>query len=245
MPYGNLLKKLTKEKKLTYKEIANKCISIGVKIDDKYISQLANNVKPPPSEEKTRAIAKALDTNEHLLIIEGYIDKAPKEILELLNKIREYITLFGLASIKNDLTKEQYEYIMYELQKQSLSEFLIEILEDDDIQYNNNKNFIIKHEGIDFTFEYNNISFIKVKDDSMSPQIEQGSSIVLEIKDKYMNGEILALKIKGNNETIYRHTVFNNGTITLTPYNAKYQAITYNREDVEIIGKVAKVIKEL
>ena len=79
----------------------------------------------------------------------------------------------------------------------------------------------------------------------MSPQIEQGSSIVLEIKDKYMNGEILALKIKGNNETIYRHTVFNNGTITLTPYNAKYQAITYNREDVEIIGKVAKVIKEL
>ncbi len=245
MPFGNLLKKLAKEKGLTYKEIATKCKELGESITIGYIKEVASGRKNPPTEEKTRTIAKALDIDERLLILEGYIDKAPKEILDLLNSIRDYAMQFALISINNTLTKEQYEYIKYELHKQNLSEFLIDFLEADNLKYANNKNFTLEHEGLDFTFKYDNISFIEVKDDSMSPQIEQGSSIVLEVKDKYVNGEILALKIKGTNEAIYRHTVFNSGTITLTPYNPKYKVITYNREDVEIIGKVARVIKEL
>lgn len=250
MPFGKLLKKLTKEKGLTYKEIAKICNENKGKnfITEGYIKEIANNRKNPPTEEKIRAIAQALVINEHLLVLEGYIDKAPQEIIDLLNNIRNYTALAGLASIENTVNKNMYELAKYELYNQSMSEFFVDFIDEDNIEFTSNKHFKISRENLNFTINYDNISFYEVKDNSMANKIEIGDFITININAPYKNGDILALKIKGTNDIIYRMVHFNNAEkiVSLTPLNNKeYKEISYNREDIEIIGKVAKVIKEL
>jgi len=245
VPFGNLLKKYTKEKKITYKEIANRCNAMGVSITEGHIKEIANGRKRAPTEDKIRAIAKALEVDEKLLVLEGYIDKAPKEIIDFLNNIREIISFFALASMEKEYSRENFEILKSMLHEQSLSVFFSEILDDDNLIYENSKNFTLENDGVSFSLKTDNISFIEITDNSMSPQLEIGDNIILEIADNYVNGEILAVKIKGTNEVIYRNVVFSNGLVNLTAYNKKYSTTTYNRNDIEIIGKVTKVIKNL
>lgn len=246
MPYGKLLKKLAKDKKMTYKKISEACSELGEPIAANYIKEVVNGRKRPPSEKKSRAIAKALNVKEELLVLEGYIDKAPKEIKKLLNNIRSFMTLAGLTSIENSIDKEDYNKLKEYMDKQNVSEFFIDILDEDRVCYIDNTHFNINRENLKLSVDYDNTTFFEISDNSMEPKIEKGSNVTIEVKSSYINGEIVALKIKGYDKIIYRMVYFGNGTITLTPFNDKdYHTITYNREDVEILGKVAKVIKSL
>lgn len=242
MPFGNLLKKLSKEKKIKYEELATMC-----NLSEDTIKKIANN-KRTMTEENARKIAKALEVDEHLLVLEAYIDKAPKEILELLNKIREYTTLMGMFAIENEISKENYDIVANIMREESLSEYFADFFKNDNIEYINNKDFKISRDNLEFSISYDGNSFIEIKDNSMSPKIEKGDKITIYIKDKYINGEIIAAKVKGTEDILYRIVHFNNKekTISLTPINTKeYKEITYNREDIEILGKVAKVITEI
>lgn len=81
MPYAKLIQNAMKTKKITAKELSNKC-----DINETYISHILNG-KKIPKEDKSIKIANALDIDERELILEGYLDKkdTPPEILELLN----------------------------------------------------------------------------------------------------------------------------------------------------------------
>lgn len=244
MSFGKLLKKTVKEKKLTYKEISKKCYAQGIEINEKYISQIANSQKPAPSEEKIRAIARALDTNEQLFILESYIDKAPKEILNIFNNIRDMCSLFALSKVKNIFSKQDYDKIETNLQEETLSEFLVEFLDPIQLDYKSNKNFVINSEGLDFSVNTDDVPIYTVSDDLMSPMLEKGDSITLSMKDKYVDGEILAVKIYGANEIIYRIVHFKGDYIELTNLKNNNGCKAFDRNDVQIIGKVVKLIRE-
>lgn len=252
MSFGKLLKKLTKEKGLTYKELAKRCNENTNEkfITEGYIKEIANERKNPPTEEKIREIAKALDVDEKLLVLEGYIDKAPKEIRDILNKIKEYVIIAGLTGIENTVKKDEYELIKQEFKKESISQYVLDFFEKSTIEYISNKDFKININGLKISVNINAISFIEILDNSMSPKINKGDKITIYAcsDNKYINGEIVAAKIKGTNEILYRIIHFNNKekTVSFTPINTKeFKEITYNREDIEIIGKVAKVITDL
>ncbi len=245
MPYGVLLKQLLKKNKLTYTKLSSKCSELGVSLNSGYIKEIANGKRNPPTEEKTRAIAKILNTDERLLILEGYIDKAPTEVLQLFNTIRECSLLPALASLKNTLSKDQYDIISYEVSKMPLAELLLEFLEPIGLNYSNNKDFSLYREGLNFTINADKLTMYVVSDNSMSPKLEKNDIVNLEIQDKYINGEIIAFKIKGYKDIIYRMALFSKDTITLTPYNNEFKTITYNLVDIEILGRVSKIIREL
>ena len=87
---------------------------------------------------------------------------------------------------------------------------------------------------------------LQVKDNSMSPMIPGGAKISLKIEDEYKNADILAIKVKKQEDFIVRYALFNKDTITLTSLNPKdFEPLTYNVKDIIILGKVERVIIEI
>ena len=65
MPYAKLLNQLIEESGMTAKDVAQKCADHGVSITPSYLSMLRNGAgKRMPSDEVSRAIAKALGKDE-------------------------------------------------------------------------------------------------------------------------------------------------------------------------------------
>lgn len=245
MPYGVLLKQLLRKNKLTYENLSSKCSELGVSLSSGYIKEIANGKRNPPTEEKTRAIAKVLNINEHLLILEGYLDKAPTEVLQIFNTIRNLSLVMSLSQFENNISKENISFIQHKVCEEPLSKFLAEILEPQNLDYKNNKNFTLSMEGLNFNINTNNMAIFKVTDNSMSPKLEKNDTVNLEIQEHYSNGDVLAVKIHGYKEIIYRIALFNKDIITLVPLNPSFKEVAYNRTDIEILGRVSQMIRDL
>lgn len=85
--YANLLSKHIDDSGLTLKEISKKLSDQGLSVDSSYISRLKTGVKPPASENITRALAKVLNCNPEKLVFAGYLDKAPDDIRETFEQL--------------------------------------------------------------------------------------------------------------------------------------------------------------
>lgn len=245
MPYYKVLRKVVAESNLTSKEIVEKCNKMGRKIDKSYMSKLLNNKLPAPSEEVSREIAKICNVDERILVLEGYIDKAPKEIKEIFDSIRFMTTLAGLQLFKNKIDKKTLNELEKELKKEPLSEFLISIIDEkaNGINYIDYEEFEI--EGNNHKLSLKAPLGLQIKDNAMFPMISQKSKITLEMKNEYENGDILAIKEKNENDFIVRYAMFSEDKITLTPLNREYKTLTYKKDDIVIIGKVKEVITDI
>ena len=85
MSYAKLLSQYINNSNLSLRKIAELCNEKGFSIDHSYISKLKNAKMPPPSEELSRVLAEVLSAESDELVIEGYKEKAPDEIRNLLN----------------------------------------------------------------------------------------------------------------------------------------------------------------
>ena len=83
MPYTKLLNNIIADSNLSYKFIAEKCTEMGTTIDPSYISKLLSGKCNVPSEKISRALANVCGYDERLLVLEGYLDIAPKEIKDI------------------------------------------------------------------------------------------------------------------------------------------------------------------
>ena len=90
----------------------------------------------------------------------------------------------------------------------------------------------------------NTISF-KVEDNSMYPLIKENDEVTIEIKNRYINGDIVAISIKEQKGVIIRQVVLLGKNIELIPLNKDYKAKSYNKDSIIILGKVKKVITEI
>lgn len=102
------------------------------KIDKAYLSKLLNDKVPAPSEEISRTIANICNKDERVLVLEGYIDKAPNEIREAFITIKFMTMLGALKTIENIVDKLTLEKIREELEKEPISEFIIQLIENKD-----------------------------------------------------------------------------------------------------------------
>ena len=242
MSYSKLLKKLAVESGYTSTEIIEKCKENGVNIDKSYYSKILNGKLPAPSEDYSRIFAKVLGVDERLLVLEGYLDKAPKEVVECLNKIKELATGLSLKVYKNEFDNTDLENIVNEL---STSKFIIELLNVDintkmtDFIKLSNKN----EDDIDVTLS--EVVSLPVTDNSMFPLIPEKSKITLKIEQNYQNGDVLAIKTKDFDKAIVRYVLFDNENVILTSLNKEYETLTYNLKDIEILGKVNQVITNI
>ena len=242
MSYSKLLKKLAVESGYTSTEIIEKCKENGVNIDKSYYSKILNGKLSAPSEDYSRIFAKVLGVDERLLVLEGYLDKAPKEVVECLNKIKELMINTSLKVYENEFANLDLENIVNEI---PTSNFIIEILDVDistgmtDLIKLSNKN----EDDIDVTLS--EIVSLPIIDNSMFPLISEKSKITLKIEQNYQNGDVLAIKTKDFDKAIVRYTLFNNENVILTSLNKEYETLTYKLKDIEILGKVNQIITNI
>ena len=237
MSYYKLLRNIVVESGLSSTEIIKECREKGRKIDKAYFSRLLNGKCPPPSEELSRLLANICNADERALVLEGYIDKAPKEIKECLEKLEKATLMTTLKVFNDKININDLENIMNEL---PTSSFIIQILDTD---LNNNSN-IFELSNNDTKITVTEPISLEIKDNSMSPLIPEHSRINLKI-DKYKNGDILAIKTKDFESFIVRYVLFSGSSIILISLNKEYKPMTYKIQDIEILGKVSQIINTI
>lgn len=248
MAYSKLLAKIIAETNYTQDEIAQKCCELGIKVTREQINKLVNNKSKPPKEDISRAIAKICNIDERKLVLEGYLDIAPKEVKDILETIRSYIYLSTISatSILGIKDRESITIIEDYLKNEPLADTLIEIIDakEDSISFiENNFNMDINFLGKAISIK--NPIGIDIKDNGMAPLIEEGNKIVLDFSKKCDISDIVAYKCKNDENIKVRILSKNNNTFIMIPLNSKYNMEIYSKEDITILGKVDNVIKKI
>lgn len=247
MAYSKLLNRIISKTNYSNVEIAQKCKELGINVDRTYINKLLNGKSKPPKDQISRAIAKICGADERLLVLEGYIDKAPKEIIEALQQIRYLTAVAALNIFENKINDIFLGELQIQLESEPLADFILEILDKKatDITFD-------EISGISFSETNNNYNItlttptdITVKDDAMSPIIPMNAHINLKIKQEYENGDIIAFKIKGTEDLLVRYIFYSGKQIMLTAINKDCAPMVYNANDIIILGRVTKVISEI
>ena len=246
MAYNKLLQKIIAHTNYTQNEIAIKCTQMGTKVSRSYIGSLLSGKSSAPTEEVSRAIAKVCNCDERLLVIEGYLDKAPKEIKDAFISLKSTMMLYSINALENKVDKETIEEVRESFEQEPLADFVIELIDKGNNEIN------IKELGIEIKSKDEKvicdlskpISF-NMEDNSMSPLIKENDKITTEKRDKYINGDIIVANIKGQKGIITRQASFLGRQIELSALNKKYENKTYNEEDLTIIGIVKTITTEI
>ncbi len=90
MAYSKLLNIAIASTDYTQEEVAQECCKLGVKVSRSQINKWLNKKSKPPRAEVSRAIATVCNVDERKLVIEGYMENAPKEIQDLIKMIRNF-----------------------------------------------------------------------------------------------------------------------------------------------------------
>ena len=247
MAYGRLLNNMIIENGYNYVEFLKECEKRGKKIDKGNFSRIINDKAKPPKEDTSRLFASICNVDARPLVIEGYIDTAPKEIKEALLSLKMTMSMATLQIYDNRIDKENIERLKEELKKEPLSDFILKLLKIKPNENNyNDFNFEIsdvKNGSLNITLE--DSSLLTVKDNSMYPKIQKDSKIGLKLEEVYKNGDIIALKVKNIDDILIRYFLINNELITLVPLNNKFETITYKKEDILILGRVSRIVTEI
>lgn len=246
MPYYIMLNRAVSSTNYTQEEIANKCTELGTKITRTYINKLLNNKLSAPTEEVSRAIAKVCNVDERLLVIEGYLDKAPKEIRDFIISLKSIIGLCSINFFENKVDKNSLNVLKNKLEEETLADFVIEMLKDNNnTQINDNGMFEIKTENGNIILNLAKPLSLHVKDNSMYPLIKENDKVILESQSNYSNGDVLAITLVDKKEIVIRQVVYLGKDVQLIPLNKEYKIEFYNKNNISILGKVKKVITEI
>lgn len=249
MAYAELLNKIINDTNYSNVEIANKCKELGVNVDRTYINKLLNKKATPPKDEISRAIAKVCNADERVLVLEGYLEKAPREIREAFQQIKYLTSLATLNIFENNFSEYNnfLDELKLQLEKEPLADFILQLLDNGttNIDFNELGNINFREENKNYSINITAPVDITINDNAMFPLIPEKSHIHLMLKNKYDNGDIIAFKIKGNEELLVRYIFYTGSTLMLTALEKDYKPIICNESDILIMGKVNKVITEI
>lgn len=82
-----------------------------------------------------------------------------------------------------------------------------------------------------------------VKGNSMSPRIEEGDIVVVSPKAQARSGDICVVRV--NDEDVLKKVKIDDEYVHLIPLNKQFEPVTVRKQDVALIWKVIKVIKNL
>ena len=248
MPFSRLLKQVVYISGKTSKEIIEECEKRGKKVDKAYFSKLLNGKVNPPSEELTRLLAQICNYDERILVIENYFDKAPEEIRQAFFILKEQIIIGTSAMMLEIDNKEISEEIRKSLRQEPIAEFIVEILDSEEEIHDSAENSF----EIDFDKENSILNFnvinppgISIKDNGMYPLINENDKVLFSPQEKYNINDILLCKIKKNGKIKARYIVNKENKIELIPINRAYDIEDYKENEILILGKITKLIRDI
>lgn len=260
MPYTELLNQLIENSGLTVKEIAERCKEYGENITPSYISTLRNDKNNrAPSDNVSIAIAKACKVEkgfENLLVVEAYIDTAPKEIKDVVELLKDILTNATIGMFENKVTTQQKKEIRKMFDNMPMSRFIIELTTDKVKSTLKKQKGTLTLEGKDI-FTDTNLTIeqrikpvgIPVSDNGMYPVIAKNDMVNFEWKEPkdYKTGDIVLLK-KADKKADYiarKIVIGQKKQITLIPINNEYTPETVNFDDIIIIGAITQFIRQI
>jgi len=242
MSYSDVANRMISETNFTQKEISDKCKELGEIISREQLNKILNGKAPAPKEKVSRTIAKICNADDRELVIEGYLEKAPKEFIEFLNIFQEACLNMGLQFMENKLTDEEISIIRDLYKKETLAKIIVETLDMDCTQSLNMDNVEID-KAFNIIFENNN--YIQMEDDSMENKIPKGSKLRIKIKEKYKNGDIVLVKVRNDKKPIIRIVFFIGRDVCLGALNKKYNSLYLKNGDFKIIAEINSVETEV
>lgn len=247
MPYCEMLLKILQEKKLTDREVINRCKRNGVDISEAYFSRIKNNKKNPPSEKISRAIAKACEVDERLLVIEGYIDKSPKEIREAFTSLDFMAKSLG-AKYMDLIQNGDIKKLKNRIENLPVSDTVIQLLNDKENYIHfleNNYMYESLGNGLALSMTIKEPIGFDIDDDAMLPILQKGDKVRIELTANFCSSDILLVKIKNQKKPIARYIYKVNDTVRLVPICKTYKEIICKRDEITILGRVNHVIRKI
>lgn len=203
-----------------------------------------------PSEDVSRAIALACSKDSELLVLESYIEKAPKQIVNVLQLLRASTMSTVLSMFTASVTKQEADIIKNKLYEMPLSEFIIQIgmvnITDMPSFSLSNNTYKIEDDNSTINIKLNDDLGIPMIDDSMEPTIMKNSLISFEQANEFKDKDMVAYLEKDKKEIIVRRFYKNGSYIIMSPDNrAKYEPKIYKEKEITILGKVNKIVVKL
>jgi transcriptional regulator with XRE-family HTH domain len=240
MSYGKVLQKMIKEKNISFKELSAMCKEEGKSIDPSYISKLVNERSSAPSDEVSKIIAKVLEDDEQKLTIEANLEKTPELIMKFIKKIRHSTMLPTIEKIRGTLSDNQMESFRTYLDEQPISEFILDIVNS---EYSVSSNsMILRSETNKINISISQPIGLPINDDSMEPIIPKNSTVSFNNKVIYSNGDIVGFIPNNEQRIILRKYYVKEDTIIFVPENKKYEPSIYKKSEINIVGKIDKII---
>ncbi|MEG0692292.1 MAG: S24 family peptidase [Oscillospiraceae bacterium] len=239
MKYAELLDKLIQESGLTAKDISDKCREQGIEVTPSYISLLRNKEKNRiPSNEVSTALAIALGKNENYLLLEGYMDSAPEILKYTVKAMYKNIVTMGIMALQIPVNQEQINEMV---EQQPMAEIIISINENMNVDQNiNDLNDMMS------SMEALPSMLLPARDDAMSPTICKGDEVSIERQEAYASGDMVAVATDMDMESVICRKMHQlNDEVLLLPYNSKVEAMRYDPNTMQILGKITSVTKAL
>ncbi len=252
MAYTQLLNSIIEQSGLTVKEIAEKCVKMGVDVTPAYISTLRNDKNNrTPSDKVSRALAEACNCqHKNILVVEAYLQNAPQEFNGVMQMLRSFVITSGMSMMENRLTTQDLKEADEMLKSFPMAELICDLSQEQVL------NSIRKGVGslnIKASKQFDDIKIkqevspigLPISDNGMLPLIKINDLVTIEALDykDYKMGDIVYCYLNNNKKkAIARKLIKSGDEITLMPINNEYENITVSLKDVIILGKIKKVI---
>jgi len=250
MPYTQLLNQLIDKSGLAVKEIAERCSAQGQEITASYISILRKEANERiPSAEVSRALEAVLGAQSGELVLEGYLDGAPKELLQVIEIMRGPVIEFTFRAIDAALPigKTEREFIAEQMRKMPLAQFILAMNKQQAQIFE--RNILTSSERIGET-QLNvsmqaNVDF-DITDNAMQPLLPEGSKAKLKFQTEFQSGEIVAVILNDDKSMIFRKLYdTKDGKRMLMPLNPAYDVVEFEPGLMIIFGRVEAVVTAL
>lgn len=241
MAFKDTLSRAIEKSGLTAKEISNRCEQEGLKITEAYISKLRTGKQQSPSEQVIKVLAKVLEIDEQLLLIEAYLDNSPEVIKDFIDRKRRYeIETFQSIFAMTGKSNDEIENILISLSTASLAEYIYSSLQDiENIDSMGGMDYVNNMLGV---ASKKAEKTVQINDDSMEPYIPKNSTIIIIEDEGYKDKDIVGFINEAGIQYL-RNLYYDEEGIILTANNPNYEPMKYKDiNEIQIVGKVKKII---
>lgn len=233
MPYAKLLDKSIQNSGMTAKEIAQKCSELGAEVTPSYLSLLRNEEKKRvASDEISIALAKVLGLDENHLVLERYLDSAPDVLKTAIYGLYRASIILAAGWNNETLSEEQMADIEEKIAQFSMAKVILDL---NKLDFSENSHIKAQHAA-----GANYIDGLPVEDNAMYPTIKKGDQVKILLTDHLNSGDIVAF-IKDETVCCRQFQQVGETHTLLLAYNPEFPQLTYENEEITLLGKVHSV----
>ncbi len=244
MAYTELLNQMIQESGLSANEICRLCQADGVDLKPTYLSMLRNDSTRRPSDERSRAIAKACGKPEDWLVTQARLDQDTKILEKMRANIRESVVAAIAMIFKSlgypDFMEQATAYINALPEVELLQEYASI---DMDIMRTGLEE-VLTNGTIVKSLNQLNLVELPVEDDAMAPMLPKGGRVHVEVCE-YKDGDMLCYQKPGDKTCYIRYVRFLDNThneVMMIAHNRGYPPETLRLDELFIYGKVKRLV---